>query len=211
MATTVDDVLSRRTRARLQARDASASAASEVARLIAGDLGWSTEESQHQADAYVALVEAERAAPGLPSTTPVPAGLRSEELRLGKECVLQGRSRCSPYPSKKNKFKSKDFYHQYMKSSVVCRLFFFSSRRRHTSCALVTGVQTCALPIWARLQARDASASAASEVARLIAGDLGWSTEESQHQADAYVALVEAERAAPGLPSTTPVPEGLAT
>src|SRR3546814_9317120 len=24
--------------------------------------------------------------------------------------------------------------------------FFFSSRRRHTSCALVTGVQTCALP-----------------------------------------------------------------
>src|SRR3546814_20764420 len=27
-------------------------------------------------------------------------------------------------------------------------LFFFSSRRRHTSCALVTGVQTCALPIW---------------------------------------------------------------
>src|SRR3546814_7799884 len=30
--------------------------------------------------------------------------------------------------------------------SVVC--FFFSSRRRHTRCALVTGVQTCALPIF---------------------------------------------------------------
>src|SRR3546814_2576313 len=35
---------------------------------------------------------------------------------------------------------------------VCCRaldllLFVFSSRRRHTSCALVTGVQTCALPI----------------------------------------------------------------
>src|SRR3546814_5588265 len=33
---------------------------------------------------------------------------------------------------------------------VCCRLvflFFFSSRRRHTRCALVTGVQTCALPI----------------------------------------------------------------
>src|SRR3546814_10579929 len=28
-------------------------------------------------------------------------------------------------------------------------VFFFSSRRRHTSCALVTGVQTCALPIFA--------------------------------------------------------------
>src|SRR3546814_8505068 len=28
--------------------------------------------------------------------------------------------------------------------------FFFSSRRRHTRCALVTGVQTCALPIFFR-------------------------------------------------------------
>src|SRR3546814_9508830 len=33
-------------------------------------------------------------------------------------------------------------------SGVSCMLFF-SSRRRHTSCALVTGVQTCALPIYA--------------------------------------------------------------
>src|SRR3546814_20280725 len=30
-------------------------------------------------------------------------------------------------------------------------LFFFSSRRRHTRCALVTGVQTCALPICLKL------------------------------------------------------------
>src|SRR3546814_8364112 len=30
---------------------------------------------------------------------------------------------------------------------LLCHFFFFSSRRRHTSCALVTGVQTCALPI----------------------------------------------------------------
>src|SRR3546814_5779813 len=29
----------------------------------------------------------------------------------------------------------------------VLFFFFFSSRRRHTICALVTGVQTCALPI----------------------------------------------------------------
>src|SRR3546814_8234194 len=29
--------------------------------------------------------------------------------------------------------------------------FFFSSRRRHTRCALVTGVQTCALPIYPKL------------------------------------------------------------
>src|SRR3546814_4532300 len=31
---------------------------------------------------------------------------------------------------------------------LVIVFFFFSSRRRHTRCALVTGVQTCALPIW---------------------------------------------------------------
>src|SRR3546814_11530761 len=30
---------------------------------------------------------------------------------------------------------------------MILRLLFFSSRRRHTRCALVTGVQTCALPI----------------------------------------------------------------
>src|SRR3546814_9175388 len=32
-------------------------------------------------------------------------------------------------------------------------IFFFSSSRRHTRCALVTGVQTCALPIYVRLLA----------------------------------------------------------
>src|SRR3546814_10819697 len=32
--------------------------------------------------------------------------------------------------------------------------FFFSSRRRHTRCALVTGVQTCALPIYAEANRR---------------------------------------------------------
>src|SRR3546814_3819397 len=30
---------------------------------------------------------------------------------------------------------------------LLSLFFFFSSRRRHTICALVTGVQTCALPI----------------------------------------------------------------
>src|SRR3546814_9077171 len=34
-----------------------------------------------------------------------------------------------------------------MLAYVVLSFFFFSSRRRHTRCALVTGVQTCALPI----------------------------------------------------------------
>src|SRR3546814_7925663 len=32
--------------------------------------------------------------------------------------------------------------------SYLVLLFFFSIRRRHTRCALVTGVQTCALPIY---------------------------------------------------------------
>src|SRR3546814_12317047 len=41
-------------------------------------------------------------------------------------------------------------------------LFFFSSRRRHTRCALVTGVQTCALPISRTDKARvDAALNAA--------------------------------------------------
>src|SRR3546814_3331019 len=36
------------------------------------------------------------------------------------------------------------------RAQYVCvSRFFFSSRRRHTRCALVTGVQTCALPILA--------------------------------------------------------------
>src|SRR3546814_5107977 len=32
--------------------------------------------------------------------------------------------------------------------TVTLFFFFFASRRRHTICALVTGVQTCALPIY---------------------------------------------------------------
>src|SRR3546814_3449592 len=32
--------------------------------------------------------------------------------------------------------------------NLLLLFFFFSSRRRHTRCALVTGVQTCALPIY---------------------------------------------------------------
>src|SRR3546814_1579194 len=35
----------------------------------------------------------------------------------------------------------------YILFCCILFIFFFSSRRRHTICALVTGVQTCALPI----------------------------------------------------------------
>jgi glycerol-3-phosphate dehydrogenase len=68
MAWSVDDVLSRRTRARLQARDASAAVAADVAALLAPELGWSKAEAARQAKAYVALIDAERAAPALPVT-----------------------------------------------------------------------------------------------------------------------------------------------
>ena len=52
MATSVDDVLSRRTCARLLARDASAAAADDVAALIGGELGWSDAERATQAATY---------------------------------------------------------------------------------------------------------------------------------------------------------------
>src|SRR3546814_3277368 len=51
---------------------------------------------------------------------------------------------------------------------IVYPCFFFSSRRRHTSCALVTGVQTCALPI-SRIDRADHRRSAA-ELLREAAG-----------------------------------------
>src|SRR3546814_5474494 len=53
---------------------------------------------------------------------------------------------------------------------IVMLLFFFSSRRRHTRCALVTGVQTCALPIYLGLHAlpwRQSAAGVARAVDRL--------------------------------------------
>src|SRR3546814_16433687 len=44
------------------------------------------------------------------------------------------------------------FHGQLGSADVLCQYgVFFSSRRRHTRCALVTGVQTCALPILRRL------------------------------------------------------------
>src|SRR3546814_2078325 len=50
--------------------------------------------------------------------------------------------------------------------SCFCVLFFFSSRRRHTRCALVTGVQTCALPIFARHQRLDAERESGGVIER---------------------------------------------
>jgi glycerol-3-phosphate dehydrogenase len=68
MARTVDDVLSRRTRARLLARDASAAAAEAVAELLARELGWDAAEAGRQASAYRAAVLRERTSAQLPET-----------------------------------------------------------------------------------------------------------------------------------------------
>ncbi|NLA35291.1 MAG: hypothetical protein GX868_06340, partial [Actinobacteria bacterium] len=66
MARSVDDVLSRRTRARIYGRDDSAAAAEAVAELIAPELGWSADEALDSAAQYRALVEHERTSAGLP-------------------------------------------------------------------------------------------------------------------------------------------------
>src|SRR3546814_9906612 len=51
--------------------------------------------------------------------------------------------------------------------------FFFASRRRHTRCALVTGVQTCALPICAEAGAGLASGAAGAGERPDAGGDRG--------------------------------------
>ena len=66
MSRSVDDVLSRRTRARLLARDDSAAAASAVAELMAGALGWTKAEQARQVKAYRGLVDDDREAADLP-------------------------------------------------------------------------------------------------------------------------------------------------
>lgn len=65
MATTLDDVLTRRTRAHLFDRDASLEAAPEVARLLAGELGWDEAETAQQVAAYRERCQAEREAVGI--------------------------------------------------------------------------------------------------------------------------------------------------
>src|SRR3546814_9394120 len=61
----------------------------------------------------------------------------------------------------------------YCGSSDVQVCFFFSSRRRHTMCALVTGVQTCALPIYHRgSDRRDDAARVAVFVGLAALGEL---------------------------------------
>lgn len=60
MAHTVDDVLARRTRLRLFARDASDGAARRVAGLMAPELGWTPQQVDHQVAAYHEAIQTER-------------------------------------------------------------------------------------------------------------------------------------------------------
>ncbi|HKN89268.1 MAG TPA: glycerol-3-phosphate dehydrogenase/oxidase [Acidimicrobiia bacterium] len=62
MALTLEDVLSRRTRALLLDAAATAGAAPSVAELIGAELGWSDEERHRQTDVFLALVERQRRA-----------------------------------------------------------------------------------------------------------------------------------------------------
>jgi glycerol-3-phosphate dehydrogenase len=66
MARTLDDVLSRRTRALLLARDASAAAALDVAQVVAPELGWSPARVETEADGYRTAATRSREAAGLP-------------------------------------------------------------------------------------------------------------------------------------------------
>src|SRR3546814_2068100 len=86
-------------------------------------------------------------------------------------------------------------------------VFFFSSRRRHTRCALVTGVQTCALPILGTTvgiidRGGDVIRHGHSRAVKPWAGDRQW-----PHHAG--LISVPAARRSP--PSRTPSPARRAT
>jgi glycerol-3-phosphate dehydrogenase len=62
MATTLDDVLARRTRAHLFNRSASLQAAPAVAALVGAELGWDPDEIERQVANYRLLCESEQRA-----------------------------------------------------------------------------------------------------------------------------------------------------
>ena len=67
MARTLEDVLARRTRALLLARDVSAAAATDVARLIAPELGWPPARIEAEASGFRERARAAREVAGLPA------------------------------------------------------------------------------------------------------------------------------------------------
>ncbi|CAN5261141.1 glycerol-3-phosphate dehydrogenase [soil metagenome] len=89
MAVTLDDVLSRRTMARLLARDASSDAAEAVAGIIAGALGWSPDDCSAQVDDYRASVAVERTA--MTSSGPDPSTATDKPLGWAPTVRLSSR------------------------------------------------------------------------------------------------------------------------
>lgn len=77
MARTVDDVLSRRTRALLLARDAAAAVARDVAHLLATELAWPPAEVDRQVTAFVEIARRDRDAAGLPEVHLGDPGVRA--------------------------------------------------------------------------------------------------------------------------------------
>src|SRR3546814_6420030 len=76
---------------------------------------------------------------------------------------------------------------------VLCdMLLFFSSRRRHTICALVTGVQTCALPICEGLMGLGRVAIA-SGLAVVCAGCSGMSVDRDLPRGSAAYGVIRSE------------------
>src|SRR3546814_16852439 len=73
-----------------------------------------------------------------------------------------------------------------MLSSICFVVFFFSSRRRHTRCALVTGVQTCALPICLQQDYRRSLNIAFAESG--YPGEIAWRAPPTDITADEEVA-----------------------
>src|SRR3546814_8196072 len=90
--------------------------------------------------------------------------------------------------------------------------FFFSSRRRHTRCALVTGVQTCALPISRRRQRRrhvrgdrPAGRQARPAAAQAQAEDGGQLPPRREHRAQRRIHLIHPPGPVPcRLPTCSP-------
>jgi glycerol-3-phosphate dehydrogenase len=62
MAHTLEDILSRRTRATLHEQEATADAAADVADLVAPEMGWTPAEAEHQVTAFREAVDGDRAA-----------------------------------------------------------------------------------------------------------------------------------------------------
>src|SRR3546814_9120637 len=73
-------------------------------------------------------------------------------------------------------------------------VFFFSSRRRHTRCALVTGVQTGALPIYLHHRGRFGLQVVASYGERTTGGEVGYGLPRTEAQLSARRQFMEARK-----------------